>query len=185
MSIGNIAAFHGYRQYCRFAWALAILQIFMGNIYSNKLRAHWQYCKSVLKSKTTCVSCVNCVEFGHWHGFNWIPKTVQHRLRERCKWAAAARFVPQANFLETNARFWARSWLYPCSTKTREVLGNRSAREISWDLSEARGKSRGLREISLPPEFWWSTAIFSSSIFQQGVDQEILPWGRPRKDWQC
>ena len=153
MSIGNIAAFHGYRQYCRFAWALAILQIFMGNIYSNKLRAHWQYCKSVLKSKTTCVSCVNCVEFGHWHGFNWIPKTVQHRLRERCKWAAAARFVPQANFLETNARFWARSWLYPCSTKTREVLGNRSAREISWDLSEARGKSRGLREISLPPEF--------------------------------
>ena len=117
----------------------------MGNIYSNKLRAHWQYCKSVLKSKTTCASCVNCVEFGHWHGFNWIPKTVQHRLRERCKWAAAARFVPQANFLETNARFWARSWLYPCSTKTREVLGNRSAREISWDLSEARGKSRGLK----------------------------------------
>ena len=85
-----------------------------------------------------------------------------------------------------------REVLYPCSTMTREVLGNPSptperfpeTREIS------RGKSRGSREIlraegmdfPIPPEFWWSTDILSSSIFLQGVDQKILPCGQGRID---
>ena len=55
---------------------------------------------------------------------------------------------------------------------------------------EARGKSRGSREISraegmdfpIPPESWWSTDILSSSNFLQGVDQQILPCGQGRID---
>ena len=55
---------------------------------------------------------------------------------------------------------------------------------------EARGKSWGSREISraegmdfpITPEFWWRTDILSSSIFLQGVDQEILPCGQGRID---
>ena len=30
-------------------------------------------------------------------------------------------------------------------------------------------------DFPIPPEFWWRTDILSSSIFLQGVDQEILP----------
>ena len=53
---------------------------------------------------------------------------------------------------------------------------------------EARGKSRGSREIwraegmdfPIPPEFWWSTDNLSASIFLQGVDQKILPCGQGR-----
>ena len=55
---------------------------------------------------------------------------------------------------------------------------------------EARGKSRGSREIwraegmdfPIPPEFWWSTDNLSASIFLQGVDQKILPCGQGRID---
>ena len=55
---------------------------------------------------------------------------------------------------------------------------------------EARGKSRGSREIRraegmdfpIPPEFWWSTDNLSASIFLQGVDQKILPCGQERID---
>ena len=55
---------------------------------------------------------------------------------------------------------------------------------------EARGKSRGSREIwraegmdfPIPPEFWWSTDNLSASIFLQGVDQKILPCGLGRID---
>ena len=55
---------------------------------------------------------------------------------------------------------------------------------------EARGKSRGSREIwraegmdfPIPPEFWWSTDNLSASIFLQGVDQKILPCGEGRID---
>ena len=61
--------------------------------------------------------------------------------------------------------------MYPCSTKTREVLGNPSwcprdfPRPEIFPEGEARGKSRRSREISkaegmdfpILPEFWWST----------------------------
>ena len=55
---------------------------------------------------------------------------------------------------------------------------------------EARGKSRGSREIwraegmdyPIPPKFWWSTDNLSASIFLQGVDQKILPCGQGRID---
>ena len=55
---------------------------------------------------------------------------------------------------------------------------------------EARGKSRGSREIwraegmdfPIPPEFWWSTDNLSASIFLQGVDQKILPCRQGRID---
>ena len=55
---------------------------------------------------------------------------------------------------------------------------------------EARGKSRGSREIwraegkdfPIPPEFWWSTDNLSASIFLQGVDQKFLPCGQGRID---
>ena len=55
---------------------------------------------------------------------------------------------------------------------------------------EARGKSRGSREIwraegmdfAIPPEFWWSTDNLSASILIQGVDQNILPCGQGRID---
>ena len=44
------------------------------------------------------------------------------------------------------------SRMYPCSTKTREVLGNPSPRDFPWPErfpeGEARGKSRGSKEIS-------------------------------------
>ena len=71
--------------------------------------------------------------------------------------------------------------LYPCSTKTREVLGNPSP--TAERFPETRGKKfRGSREIlraegmdfPIRPEFWWSTDILSSSIFPQGVDQKML-----------
>ena len=69
-----------------------------------------------------------------------------------------------------------RAWgLYPCSTKTRESLGNSSRRPRDFPRPErfpegnleGRGKSRGSREISraggmdfpIPPKFWWSTDI--------------------------
>ena len=80
--------------------------------------------------------------------------------------------------------------LYPCSTKTREVLGNPSPTPERFPEGEARGKSRGLRKILraegmdflLRLEFWWSTDNLSSSIFLQGVDQKILPCGQGRID---
>ena len=37
-------------------------------------------------------------------------------------------------------------------------------------------------DFPIPPEFWWRTDILSSSIFLQGVDQEILPFGQGRID---
>ena len=37
-------------------------------------------------------------------------------------------------------------------------------------------------DFPIPPEFWWRTDILSSSIFLQGVDQEILPCGQGRID---
>ena len=37
-------------------------------------------------------------------------------------------------------------------------------------------------DFPIPPKFWWSTDILSSSIFLQGVDQEILPCGQGRID---
>ena len=37
-------------------------------------------------------------------------------------------------------------------------------------------------DFPIPPEFWWSTDNLSSSIFLQGVDQEILPCGQGRID---
>ena len=83
--------------------------------------------------------------------------------------------------------------MYPCSTKTREVLGNPSPppnfpRPKRFPEGEARGKSRGSREIwraegmefPIPPEFWWRTDNLSASIFLQGVDQKILPCGQGR-----
>ena len=78
--------------------------------------------------------------------------------------------------------------LYPCSTKTREVLGNPSPTPERFP--ETRGKSQGSREIwraegmdfPIPPEFWWSTDNLSASIFLQGVDQKILPCGQGRID---
>ena len=54
----------------------------------------------------------------------------------------------------------------PYSTKTREVL------KISLDS----------QDFPIPPEFWWSTDIHSSSIFLQGVDQKIIPCGQGRID---
>merc|ERR1719222_147763 len=39
-----------------------------------------------------------------------------------------------------------------------------------------------IRAPPIPPEFWWSTDILSSSIFLQGVDQKILPCGQGRID---
>jgi len=33
-------------------------------------------------------------------------------------------------------------------------------------------------DFPITPEFWWSTEILSSSIFLQGVDQEIPGQGR-------
>ena len=89
---------------------------------------------------------------------------------------------------------WTKG-LYPCSTKTREVLGNPSptskrfpeTREISRGRSprdfprakpdgnlEGRGKSWGRTSTS--------TDILSSSIFLQGEDQKILPCGQGRID---
>ena len=77
--------------------------------------------------------------------------------------------------------------LYPCSTKTREVLGNPSPTPERFP--ETR-ESQGSREIwraegmdfPIPPEFWWSTDNLSASIFRQGVDQKILPCGQGRID---
>jgi len=37
-------------------------------------------------------------------------------------------------------------------------------------------------DFPIPPEFCWSMDILSSSIFLQGVDQEILPCGQGRID---
>ena len=37
-------------------------------------------------------------------------------------------------------------------------------------------------DFPIPLEFWWSTDILSSSIFLQGVDQKILPFGQGRID---
>ena len=37
-------------------------------------------------------------------------------------------------------------------------------------------------DFPITPEFWWRTDILSSSIFLQGVDQEILPCGQGRID---
>ena len=37
-------------------------------------------------------------------------------------------------------------------------------------------------DFPITPEFWWRTDILSSSIFIQGVDQEILPCGQGRID---
>ena len=34
--------------------------------------------------------------------------------------------------------------------------------------------------LVIPPEFWWSTDILSSSLFLQGVDSKILPCGQGR-----
>ena len=36
--------------------------------------------------------------------------------------------------------------------------------------------------LVIPPEFWWSTDILSSSLFLQGVDSKILPCGQGRID---
>ena len=55
---------------------------------------------------------------------------------------------------------------------------------------EARGKSRGSREISraegmdfpIPPEFWWSTDILLIINSSTGMDQEIHPCGQGRID---
>ena len=55
---------------------------------------------------------------------------------------------------------------------------------------EARGKSRGSREISraegmdfpIPPEFWWSTDILLIINPSTGMDQEIHPSGQGRID---
>ena len=35
-------------------------------------------------------------------------------------------------------------------------------------------------DFSTPLEFWWSGDILSSTIFLQGVDQQILPCGQER-----
>ena len=88
--------------------------------------------------------------------------------------------------------------MYPCSTKTREVwyweIHPRRPKDFPrperFPEGEARGKSRGSREIwraegmdfPIPPEFWWSTDNLSASIFLQGVDQKILPCGQGRID---
>jgi len=69
-------------------------------------------------------------------------------------------------------------------------LGNPSPTPERFPEGEARGKSRGSREIwraegmdfPIPPEFWWSTDNLSASIFLQGVDQKILPCGQGRID---
>ena len=37
-------------------------------------------------------------------------------------------------------------------------------------------------DFPIPPEFWWSTDILSSSIFLQGLDQKILLCGQGRID---
>ena len=62
---------------------------------------------------------------------------------------------------------------------------------------EARGKSRGSREISraegmdfpIPPEFWWSTDILLIINPSTGMDQEIHPnlrnrkWRKKKQTW--
>ena len=57
--------------------------------------------------------------------------------------------------------------------ETQEISWGRSPREI-W-------RAEGV-DFPIPPEFWWSTDIFSASFFLQGVDQEILPCGQGRID---
>ena len=55
---------------------------------------------------------------------------------------------------------------------------------------EARGKSRGSREIlraegmdfPIPSEFWWSTDILLIINSSTGMDQEIHPCGQGRID---
>ena len=60
--------------------------------------------------------------------------------------------------------------LYLCSTKTRY-----------WEIHPLCPQ-----DFPIPPEFWWSTNILSSSIFLHGVDQDILPCGQQRIDTrQC
>ena len=48
---------------------------------------------------------------------------------------------------------------------------------MSREISRAEGM-----DFPIPPEFWWSTDILSSSIFLQGVDQEDPPCGQGRID---
>ena len=73
------------------------------------------------------------------------------------------------------------------SIKTREVLGNPSlmpkrfpeTRKILRVEGNLVGRGDGFPNNS---EFWWRTDILSSSIFLQGVDQEILPCRQGRID---
>ena len=79
--------------------------------------------------------------------------------------------------------------LYPCSTKTREVLGNPSQRPIDFLRAkpegnlEGRGKSWGWRGwFPIPPEFWWNTDILLIINPFTRIDQEIHPSGQGRID---
>ena len=57
-----------------------------------------------------------------------------------------------------------------------------NAVEISRGLSSREiSRAEGM-DFPIPPEFWWSTDILSSSIFLQGVDQEDPPCGQGRID---
>ena len=84
--------------------------------------------------------------------------------------------------------------LYPCSIKTKEVLRNPSPtpprdflRPERFLLGLGPYGSQGISwtsgmDLPIPPKFWWSTDILSSSIFLQGLDQEFLPFGQGRAD---
>ena len=101
-------------------------------------------------------------------------------------------WLPKANMLKNVLKqvfkkaemTWPRKGVYPCSTKTREVLGNPSLTAKRFPETREISRGRSPREISsaegidfpIPPEF------LSSSIFLQGVDQKILPCGQGRID---
>ena len=70
------------------------------------------------------------------------------------------------------------------------ILGNPSSTPEIFSETQDISQGRSLREIlgeeglnfPIPPEFWWSTDILSSSNFLQGVDQIILPCGQGKID---
>ena len=80
--------------------------------------------------------------------------------------------------------------MYPCSTKTREVLENPSLTPKRFPETREISRGRCLREIlraegrdfPIPPEFWWSTDILLIINSSTGMDQETHPCGQGRID---
>ena len=85
-----------------------------------------------------------------------------------------------------NQAFMSKYILYPCSTKTREVLGNPSPTAARFPEGEVRGKSWGRRGwISQYLQSFGGVRTFSQHQFFSTGSGSGNPSLWTGKDWQC